>query len=146
MFPPDVAEYPLPPVIDCTVEDLELVRKHEELVSLDVQDYVHQSVPVYGVAASTWSSENSWMQDPESALGRLHRPTIAELPPLHTVDSVFADLNLKGLYLCIFVASIASFGSMSFLMSKRFARGIRQLILFYWTGSAMAGTRVRYML
>ena len=147
MFPPDVDEYPLPPVIDCTVEDLEQVRKHEELVSLDVQDFVHQSSPIHGVAASTWSSENNWMQDPESALGRLHRPTIAELLPPHTVDSVFVDLNLKGLYLVIFRGEYSIIWMHTFPDGEamRTGWGIGRFDLVLSTEPAMARTRLRYI-
>ena len=98
----DENEFPLPAVIDCIIDDLELVREHNTIVRLDVQNFIHQSFPVYGVTASTNSVSQSNMMDPESALGRLHRTTIAELPPPHTVDSVFADMELKELYFRIF--------------------------------------------
>ena len=96
-------EYPLPPAIDCTIDDLELVRRHNQQVPVDVQDFLHQSFPVLGVAASKWANASeSIFMDLESPLGRLHRPTVAELSPPHTVDAVFADPDLKELYFRLF--------------------------------------------
>ena len=99
-----VEEFPLPAVINCPSDDLKrIVRRQEQNVSLDVKDYVHQSFPVYGVAASKWArEENNNVMDPKSAFGPLHRPTIAELPPPHTVDSIFSDQDVKELYLRLF--------------------------------------------
>ena len=54
-FPLDEEEkeqVPLSPhIIDCTLDDLELIREHGMVVNLAVEDFAHQSFTVHGGAA-----------------------------------------------------------------------------------------------
>ena len=129
--PTPYTAWPPLPVIDCTLDDLQLVRGHETFIKLEVQDFVHQSFPVHGVAASTWASasENISM-DFESALGRLHRPTIAELAPPHTIDSVFADLDVKELYFRIFRGEYRIEWSHKFPVDETIRFGSPMVVIF----------------
>ena len=131
-----MADIPLPAVINCTLDNFERVRGHTQQVVLDVQDFAHQSFPIHGFTASTWASENNVM-DPESPLGRLHRPTIAELPPPHTVDSVFADQDLKEVYLRLFRGE---YSLIEFPNAKSIRIGFPTLLVLWPTRSATTST------
>ena len=79
----------MPEMIDVMTSDLDLIRREHEAVLLRVCDYGSNRFSSLGSAAITPAPEIHI--DKDSAFAKLKRVSIAELPGLHSSDTIFKD-------------------------------------------------------
>ncbi|GKZ01270.1 hypothetical protein MPSEU_001078000 [Mayamaea pseudoterrestris] len=89
-------------LVEVQESDVKLLQKEDEEIFVPVYDLYSTRFPLYGYGwARSFPDDLHWIQT-SPAYASLQRPSIEELPELHTIDSIFKSEETERLYLNMF--------------------------------------------